>query len=194
MVIGNRTGFGKERFEPHNILVTFMGMSMLWVGWFGFNAGTFVCNFGDFFYFVISPSFFVPVSFLRSPLPPSILLSFSRFHSSNHYLTLSPSSPLPSLLRAPSSHFRLSLRSKPKRSLCSPRHTDQYVSVVSHMDAYRMGRAQTAIHPRHDQRRHRWSCVYHACSRIRRHDWGILHRFLRRSPLLCWLSAQALPR
>ena len=33
LVIGNRKGFGKERFEPHNILVTFMGMSMLWVGW-----------------------------------------------------------------------------------------------------------------------------------------------------------------
>ena len=40
LVIGNRRGFGKERFEPHNILVTFMGMSMLWVGWYGFNAGT----------------------------------------------------------------------------------------------------------------------------------------------------------
>lgn len=39
LVIGNRKGFGKERFEPHNILVTFMGMSMLWVGWYGFNAG-----------------------------------------------------------------------------------------------------------------------------------------------------------
>ena len=33
LVIGNRKGFGQERFEPHNILVTFMGMSMLWVGW-----------------------------------------------------------------------------------------------------------------------------------------------------------------
>ena len=40
LVIGNRKGFGKERFEPHNILVTFMGMSMLWVGWYGFYAGT----------------------------------------------------------------------------------------------------------------------------------------------------------
>ena len=40
LVIGNRKGFGKERFEPHNILVTFMGMSMLWVGWYGFNAGS----------------------------------------------------------------------------------------------------------------------------------------------------------
>ena len=40
LVVGNRRGFGKERFEPHNILITFMGMSMLWVGWFGFNAGS----------------------------------------------------------------------------------------------------------------------------------------------------------
>ena len=40
LVIGNRKGFGKERFEPHNILVTFIGMSMLWVGWYGFNAGS----------------------------------------------------------------------------------------------------------------------------------------------------------
>ena len=35
-----RTGFGKDRFEPHNILLSYMGMSMLWVGWFGFNAGS----------------------------------------------------------------------------------------------------------------------------------------------------------
>ena len=40
LVIGNRKGFGTEKFEPHNILVTFMGMSMLWVGWYGFNAGS----------------------------------------------------------------------------------------------------------------------------------------------------------
>ena len=40
LVIDNRKGFGKERFEPHNILVTFMGMSMIWVGWYGFNAGS----------------------------------------------------------------------------------------------------------------------------------------------------------
>jgi Amt family ammonium transporter len=40
LVLGNRKGFGKERFEPHNILVTFMGMSMLWVGFYGFNAGS----------------------------------------------------------------------------------------------------------------------------------------------------------
>lgn len=40
VVLGHRKGFGKERFDPHNILITFMGMSMLWVGWFGFNAGS----------------------------------------------------------------------------------------------------------------------------------------------------------
>jgi len=39
-VVGNRRGFGKSRFEPHNILLTFMGTSMLWVGWFGFNGGS----------------------------------------------------------------------------------------------------------------------------------------------------------
>ena len=42
MVIGNRKGFSKSmvNFEPSNILMTFMGMSMLWVGWMGFNAGS----------------------------------------------------------------------------------------------------------------------------------------------------------
>jgi len=40
IVLGNRKGFGTERFEPHNILLTFMGTSLLWVGWFGFNAGS----------------------------------------------------------------------------------------------------------------------------------------------------------
>jgi len=40
IVVGKRQGFGTERFEPHNILLTFMGASLLWVGWFGFNAGS----------------------------------------------------------------------------------------------------------------------------------------------------------
>ena len=39
LVIGNRKGFGVDKFEPHNVLLTFMGMSMLWVGWAGFNGG-----------------------------------------------------------------------------------------------------------------------------------------------------------
>lgn len=38
--MGPRSGFGKERFEPHNILLTAMGSAMLWVGWVGFNAGS----------------------------------------------------------------------------------------------------------------------------------------------------------
>ena len=40
IVIGPRKGFGKHRFDPHNILLTFIGASLLWVGWFGFNAGS----------------------------------------------------------------------------------------------------------------------------------------------------------
>eukprot|EP01034_Spumella_vulgaris_P030934 gene30934-38233_t len=40
IVLGQRKGFGKEIFEPHNILLTAVGSSMLWVGWFGFNAGS----------------------------------------------------------------------------------------------------------------------------------------------------------
>lgn len=35
IVVGNRHGFGSEVFEPHNILLTFMGTSLLWVGWYG---------------------------------------------------------------------------------------------------------------------------------------------------------------
>jgi len=40
VLLGHRKGFGKEVFEPHNILLSFTGASMLWVGWFGFNAGS----------------------------------------------------------------------------------------------------------------------------------------------------------
>lgn len=39
-VLGTREGFGMDRYEPHNILFSFIGSCMLWVGWFGFNAGS----------------------------------------------------------------------------------------------------------------------------------------------------------
>jgi len=40
LVIGPRKGFGKSPMEPHNIPLTVLGTGLLWVGWFGFNAGS----------------------------------------------------------------------------------------------------------------------------------------------------------
>jgi len=40
IVLGKRTGYGKESMAPHNLVLTIIGASMLWVGWFGFNAGS----------------------------------------------------------------------------------------------------------------------------------------------------------
>ena len=39
-VIGKRMGYGKEAMPPHNLPLTMIGACMLWVGWFGFNAGS----------------------------------------------------------------------------------------------------------------------------------------------------------
>jgi len=39
-VIGKRLGYGKEAFTPHSLTLTMVGASLLWVGWFGFNAGS----------------------------------------------------------------------------------------------------------------------------------------------------------
>ena len=39
-VIGKRTGYGKELMPPHSLTLTMVGASLLWVGWFGFNAGS----------------------------------------------------------------------------------------------------------------------------------------------------------
>jgi len=40
LVIGKRTGYGKEAMPPHSLVMTMIGASLLWVGWFGFNAGS----------------------------------------------------------------------------------------------------------------------------------------------------------
>jgi len=40
LVIGNRTGFPTTAMPPHNLTMTVTGASLLWVGWFGFNAGS----------------------------------------------------------------------------------------------------------------------------------------------------------
>jgi Amt family ammonium transporter len=39
-VVGKRIGYGKESMAPHSLTMTMIGASLLWVGWFGFNAGS----------------------------------------------------------------------------------------------------------------------------------------------------------
>jgi Amt family ammonium transporter len=40
LVLGKRLGYGKESMPPHDLTLTLVGASLLWVGWFGFNAGS----------------------------------------------------------------------------------------------------------------------------------------------------------
>ncbi|MEQ8707931.1 MAG: ammonium transporter [Rhodospirillales bacterium] len=40
LVLGKRTGLGSENLAPHNLIYSVIGASLLWVGWFGFNAGS----------------------------------------------------------------------------------------------------------------------------------------------------------
>jgi Amt family ammonium transporter len=40
VLIGKRLGYGKESMAPHSLTMTMIGASLLWVGWFGFNAGS----------------------------------------------------------------------------------------------------------------------------------------------------------
>ena len=40
LIVGKRTGFGKQEFAPHSLVLTMIGTGMLWVGWYGFNAGS----------------------------------------------------------------------------------------------------------------------------------------------------------
>jgi Amt family ammonium transporter len=40
LILGKRVGYGKEAMPPYNLSLTLIGASLLWVGWFGFNAGS----------------------------------------------------------------------------------------------------------------------------------------------------------
>jgi Amt family ammonium transporter len=44
LILGKRTGFGKRAFLPHSLVLTAVGTGMLWVGWYGFNAGSAVAS------------------------------------------------------------------------------------------------------------------------------------------------------
>ena len=43
LLLGKRLGYGSEPIPPHNMTYTAIGAAMLWVGWFGFNAGSALC-------------------------------------------------------------------------------------------------------------------------------------------------------
>ena len=47
LVLGPRAGYPQTPMPPHNLTMTFMGTAMLWVGWFGFNAGSALGSNGD---------------------------------------------------------------------------------------------------------------------------------------------------
>ena len=40
LIVGKRTGYGTENMAPHNPLFSVIGVSLLWIGWFGFSAGS----------------------------------------------------------------------------------------------------------------------------------------------------------
>jgi Amt family ammonium transporter len=40
LYLGKRVGFHDTAMKPHNLLISFIGACLLWVGWFGFNAGS----------------------------------------------------------------------------------------------------------------------------------------------------------
>src|SRR5205085_9596471 len=40
LILGKRLGFGKEPMPPHSMVMCMIGTGMLWVGWYGFNAGS----------------------------------------------------------------------------------------------------------------------------------------------------------
>ncbi len=53
-VIGNRIGYGRESMAPHNLVLSVIGASLIWVGWFGFNGGSALAANGSAAYAIVT--------------------------------------------------------------------------------------------------------------------------------------------
>ena len=77
-MVGKRIGYGKEAMAPHSLTLTMVGASLLWVGWFGFNAGSALEANGfaalAFINTLVATAAAVPVSYTHLTLPTILLV------------------------------------------------------------------------------------------------------------------------
>jgi len=66
LYIGKRVGYPQEKFVPHSLTLSFIGACLLWVGWFGFNAGSALAA------SPLATSAFVATHFAAAARPPSL--------------------------------------------------------------------------------------------------------------------------
>src|SRR5260370_2016652 len=60
LYMGKRTGYPKQPMPPHSLVLSFIGACLLWVGWFGFNAGS-----------ALQPASLPPSAFVTTPFRQS---------------------------------------------------------------------------------------------------------------------------
>ncbi len=99
-VLGPRRGFGKEAIRPHSLPLTLLGTGILWLGWFGFNAGSAFAADGIAIHAFVTTQ---AENFMRSAMAPAMSagvmmanMSWNTANSSSSPSTpSSPSSPSP---------------------------------------------------------------------------------------------------